>query len=191
MLARRRERQLIEEEDRQSSSVPCSNRHVSTRVRAYTCTRTDARMHTHTHTHAHARGRLQRHVSLETGDCRDTCARAGRRCRDTQLSLCRVSGLGLMSLFVYVRTCTTTAQGCGALLTHTHTHTQETHADTRTHTHTHARTRTLQDDGAGLRYARSLPKETQDKALDALRALEPPLPLTVNPKVLVCVRECM
>ena len=139
MLARRRERQLIEEEGRQSSSVPCSYRHVSTRVRAYTCTRTDARMHTHTHTHAHARGRLQRHVSLETGDCRDTCARAGRRCRDTHLSLCRVSGLGLKSLFVYVRTCTTTAQGCGA---HTHTHTH-THSLSLSLTHTHTYTHTL------------------------------------------------
>ena len=49
----------------------------------------------------------------------------------------------------------------------------------------------MHDDGAGRRYARSLPKETQDKALDALRALEPPLPLTVNPKVLVCVCVCV
>jgi hypothetical protein len=38
-----------------------------------------------------------------------------------------------------------------------------------------------EDDGAGLRYAMSLPKETRERLIERLRALEPPLPDTDNP----------
>jgi hypothetical protein len=38
-----------------------------------------------------------------------------------------------------------------------------------------------EDDGAGLRYAMTLPEETRRKILDTLRALEPPLPDPDNP----------
>lgn len=38
-----------------------------------------------------------------------------------------------------------------------------------------------EDDGAGLRYAMSLPKEMRQRLIESLRALEPPLPDTDNP----------